>query len=100
MKIISYQLVNFVVSETMENLYSFRKGKNRDYLIKILKSFLIEKGKILTYKGEDITIEEYKKILRKSVEDRLLVLIPKGLSKKIILKLLDRSLRKLKWTLI
>lgn len=96
MKIISYQLVNFIVSETMENLYSFRKGKNRDYLIKILKSFLIEKGKILTNKGEDITIEEYKKILRKSVEDRLLELIPKGLSKKIILKLLDRSLREFK----
>lgn len=96
MKIISYQLVNFVVSETMENLYSFRKGKNRDYLIKILKSFLIEKGKILTNKGEEITIEEYKKILRKSIEDRLLVLIPKGLSKKIILKLSDRSLIELK----
>lgn len=96
MKIISYQLVNFVISETIENLYSFRCGKNRDYLIKILKSFLIKKGKILTGKGEDITIEEYKRILRKSVKDRLLVHIPIGLSKKIVLKLLDKSLRGLK----
>lgn len=92
MKIISYQLVNFVVSETIEHLYSFRNGKNRNYLIKILNSFLIKKGKILTGIGEDITIEEYKKILRKSIEDRLLVHIPIGLSNKIILKLLDRSL--------
>ncbi len=96
MKIVSYQLVNFVVSETIEYLYSFRNGKNRNYLIKILNSFLIKKGKILTGRGEDITVEEYKKILRKSIVDRLLVLIPKGLSKKIILKLLDRSLIELK----
>lgn len=96
MKIISYQLVNFAVSETIENLYSFRKGKNRDYLIKILNSFLIKKGKILTGRYEDITVEEYKKILRKSVVDRLLMHIPIGLSKKIMLKLLDKSLRGIK----
>lgn len=96
MKVISYQLVNFVVSETVKNIYSFRCGKNRDYLIKILKSFLVKKGKILTGKGEDITVEEYKNILRKSVEDKLRVHIPTGLSKKIILKLLNKSLREVK----
>ena len=86
-------MVNYVNSAIIQYLYNCRKGRNRDYLIGILKSFLIKKGTVISGTGEDIPVNQYCKILIKSVNDRINKNIAKGLSPKIINKLLLKSIR-------
>lgn len=93
MGIISVDMVNYVNSAIIQELYSCRKGRNKDYLIRILKSFLIKKGTVISGTGEDIPVNQYCKILIKSVNDRISKRIAKGLSKKIINKLLIKSIK-------
>lgn len=93
MKIISHILVNYVTTEVLQELQNFRKGRNRDFLINILKTFLIKKGTVVSGTGEDIPVKQYCKILIKSVNNRINNGITKGLSKKIINKLLLNSIR-------
>jgi len=94
MEIISHTLVNYVNSAIIQHLYSCRKGRNRNFLIGILKSFLIKKGTVISGTGEDISVNRYCRILIKSVNDRINKDIAKGLSKKIINKLLLISIKK------
>ena len=93
MEIISHTLVNYDNSKLIQTLYRFRTGCNRDFLIGLLKSFLIKKGTVITGTGEDISVHHYCKILIKSVNYRLDKRIAKGLSKKIINKLLIKSIK-------
>ena len=93
MEVISVEMVNYVNSAIIQDLYSCRIGRNRDFLIGMLKSFLIKKGTVITGTGEDISVNHYCKILMKSVNDRLNKSIAKGLSKGIINKLLIKGIK-------
>ena len=93
MRIISVEMVNYVNSAIIQYLYSCRKGRNRDYLIGILKSFLIKKDTVISGTGEDIPVNQYCKILIKSVNDRISKNIAKGLSTKIMNKLLLKGIK-------
>ena len=86
-------MVNYVNSAIIQHLYSCRIGRNRDFLIGMLKSFLIKKGSVISGSGEDIPVNQYCKILMKSVNDRLNKSIAKGLSKGIINKLLIKGIK-------
>lgn len=93
MAIVSVEMVNYVNSVIIQYLYSCRQGRNRDYLIEILKSFLVKKATVISGIGEDIPVNQYCKILIKSVNDRVYKGIAKGLSQKIINKLLTKGIK-------
>lgn len=93
MAIVSVEMVNYVNSAIIQYLYSCRKGRNRDYLIGILKGFLIKKGAVISGTVEDIPVNQYCMILIKSVNDKVYKSIAKGLSRKIINKLLLKGIK-------
>lgn len=94
MQVISKFLVNNTVSAVIAGVRKFRKGKSRDYLLDILKCFLVrESGTVKSGAGVDVEVEQYCSILIKSVSDRIKRDNSKGIWRKLVLSLAKRAIR-------
>lgn len=94
MKTISKFLVNNTVNAVIAGVKGYRKGKSRDYLLNVLKSFLVqESGTVKNGAGVDIEVGQYCPILVKSVQDRMLSYNTKGIWRKLVLSLLKRAIK-------
>lgn len=90
--IISKFLVNSTVTAVIAGVRRYRKGTSRDYLLDVLKSFLVRES-VKTGMGVDIEIEQYCSILLKSVQDRIEKDNPVGIWRELVLSLLQRAIR-------
>lgn len=94
MKVISKFLVNNTVNAVIAGVKGYRKGKSRDYLLNVLKSFLVqESGTVKSGAGVDIEVGQYCPILVKSVTDRIKRDNSKGIWRKLVLSLLKRAIK-------
>lgn len=92
--IISKFLVNNTVNAVIAGVRKFRKGKSRDYLLNVLKSFLVrENGTVKTGAGVDVDVAVYSAILIKSVTDRIKRDNSKGIWRKLVLSLLKKAIK-------
>lgn len=90
--IISKFLVNSTVTAVIAGVRRYRKGTSRDYLLDVLKSFLVRES-VKTGMGVDIEVGQYCPILLKSVQDRMLIDNPQCIWRKLVLSLLKRAIR-------
>ena len=94
MKIVSKFLVNNTVNAVIAGVKGYRKGKSRDYLLNVLKSFLVRENRtVKSGAGVDVDVAVYSAILIKSVKDRMLRDEPTGIWRELVLSLLQRAIR-------
>lgn len=92
--IISKFLVNNTVNAVIAGVKGYRKGKSRDYLLNVLKSFLVqESGTVKSGAGVDVDVAVYSAILIKSVSDRIKRDNPQGIWRELVLSLAKRAIK-------
>ena len=92
MQVVSKFLVNNTVTAVIAGVRRCRKSKSRDYLLDILKSFLVRES-VKSGEGVDIEVEQYCSILMKSVSDRIKRDNPRGIWREFVLSLAKRAIR-------